>query len=339
MIPLFKLAEKALGVLPGVYKYFTSFWNFLDIVMIGSIYISSIYHLYSLQENNKARCFLAIANILVWCKFMYFARSNAKLGPLIAMIVQICSDIGPFLTVLTTILFGYALSFWILTYGNFEGQTFDTIGGTLLNSYVFMLGGFDPTQFAGSPVEGFAVFLSVIFMLIVSIILLNLLIAIMGNSYGIVQEHTKQQYRWEQAASIVDCIDLLILTPSDERKAEMDPAQIQFVTRDSTFAKGGSEYVDIDGLEDETDAVVTDHQLELKLNHLQNKLVKHETVKFAGVNDKIATLNTLIEQKINAVSSRMDSLDSKMDNIIKLLTQKNADAIASPAKKGGLFSK
>ncbi|KAJ1431447.1 hypothetical protein B484DRAFT_302683, partial [Ochromonadaceae sp. CCMP2298] len=113
-------------------------------------------------------------------------------------------DIRSFLLVLCLVLFGYAFSFWILTHDRHTSNSFSTIGGTLINSFSFMLGGFDSEAFADTPVESFAILLSVLFMVFVSIILLNLLIAIMGNTYAIVQERSKQQYRWEQASSIVD---------------------------------------------------------------------------------------------------------------------------------------
>ena len=62
------------------------------------------------------------------------------------MIVQITHDMKPFLVVLGIILFGYAFSFWIMTYGS-EGHGFSSITGALINSYSFMLGGFDPEAF------------------------------------------------------------------------------------------------------------------------------------------------------------------------------------------------
>jgi hypothetical protein len=57
---------------------------------------------------------------------------------------------------------------------------FSSYGTSLLYSYVFMLGGFDPSLFSSIYLEPFAVFLSTIFMLIVSILLLNLLIALVS---------------------------------------------------------------------------------------------------------------------------------------------------------------
>jgi len=317
VLSYFDIVELWHREIPGIIEYFSDFWNQIDITMIICIYISSVSHIVSYEEHDVARCVLAVANILVWSKIMYFARSHSQGGPLIAMIVQIASDMKPFLMVLATILFGYAFSFWIMTYGTAD-NAFNTIDGTLINSFSFMLGGFDPGAFAGIEVEGFAQFLSVIFMLIVSLLLLNLLIAIMGNSYGIVQERTKQQYRWEQASSIVDQLNLVLFPPSDSENLRMNPIMIHFVARDSTFAKGSDDYCDIDGTDaaENEDPVVTQKEFSGQLSNLENRVLKHENSKFNEVNDKIATL------------------ESKIDSLVGLMKDMSAVGAADGADRG-----
>jgi hypothetical protein len=287
---------------PGMIDYLSDAWNQIDLVMIFSVYIASFSHLFSLEENHVARCFLALANILVWFKMMYFARSNADAGPLIAMIVQITKDIKPFLVVLCTILFGYAFSFWIMTYNVNADNSFATIGGTLINSFSFMLGGFDPEAFVDTPVESFTLALAVAFMLIVSIVLLNLLIAIMGNSYSTVQERTKQQYRWEQAASIVDQMQLQF----KNSRPSNNPAQVHFVTQDSTFARGSADYVDIDGTEEEENAAkaVTDEELAAKMEKFEGRIRKHVDSSFNDLNDKLSGLESKIDAFLNELQSK-----------------------------------
>jgi ABC-type dipeptide/oligopeptide/nickel transport system permease component len=65
---------------------------------------------------------------------------------------------------------------------------FAGVTGSLLITYVFMLGGFDPAAFDGLPAEEYSVLLAVLFTVLVTILLLNLLIALMGSIFDEVQE-------------------------------------------------------------------------------------------------------------------------------------------------------
>ena len=93
--------------------------------------------------------------------------------------------------VMSLVVLGFSQAFWLLSMEN-EHVTdkgdilnpFATIKGSLIGSFTFMLGGYDASYFNGLKLESFAVFLSTMFMLIVSILLLNLLIALMGDSYS-----------------------------------------------------------------------------------------------------------------------------------------------------------
>ena len=67
-----------------------------------------------------------------------------------------------------------------------------------------MLGGYDPSAFIGTRLYKFALGLSCLYMIIVSILLLNLLIALMGDSYSSVRGKGLAQWRLEQAQIITE---------------------------------------------------------------------------------------------------------------------------------------
>jgi hypothetical protein len=81
---------------------------------------------------------------------------------------------------------------------------FSNVDGALLNSFSFMLGNFDTSAFDGLSLQSYGIFLSVIYMLIVSLLLLNLLIALMGDSYSSVSAKGLAQWRLEQAQLIIE---------------------------------------------------------------------------------------------------------------------------------------
>lgn len=76
-------------------------------------------------------------------------------------------------------LLGFTLAFWILTNED-EAVVFHGVDQSLLYSFSFMLGGYEPAAFDDATLEGFVTTLSVLYMPIVAIILLlNLLTALM----------------------------------------------------------------------------------------------------------------------------------------------------------------
>ena len=107
------------------------------------------------------------------------------------------------IVVVVIVLCGFSQAFWIVSQDD-SSLPFGSIGGSLLNSFVFMLGGFDPTAFNGLSLAPFAIAMSCLYMLIVSILLLNLLIALMGDSYGSVREKGLAQWKLEQAQIITE---------------------------------------------------------------------------------------------------------------------------------------
>ena len=96
------------------------------------------------------------------------------------------------------------MAFWIISYPN-TSLTFGTIEMAFYNTYLYMLGQNIEADFAGdtaSPRLG--VLLLVMFMFFMMILMLNLLIALMGNSYSKVQEKGLAEWRLGQASMILE---------------------------------------------------------------------------------------------------------------------------------------
>ena len=105
--------------------------------------------------------------------------------------------------IIALVIIGFSQAFWLLSEVDSD-LPFSSIQDSFLNSYSFMLGGYDPTAFDGAPLQAWATFLSVVFMLVMNLLLLNLLIALMGNSYTVVQEKGNAQWRLEQTQVVLD---------------------------------------------------------------------------------------------------------------------------------------
>ena len=158
--------------------------------------------------------------ILVMFKFLELLRALPAFGAFIGLIFKIIADLVPFLVVLGSLMLGFSFSFyallgprWDLTskfvadglnatkddeigydvfpYGDDERdlpRPFWDTRMALLTSYQMMLGDFDMDIFARNKGDFYAmniaIVLFVVFSLLVFIVLLNVLIAIVSDTYA-----------------------------------------------------------------------------------------------------------------------------------------------------------
>lgn len=122
----------------------------------------------------------------------------------VAMILRISYDIRYFLVVLFAVIAGFAQAFWLLS--NFdESLLFGTVKGSLYSIFFFMLGqGLDLDSLTDTIIPSFAQFLLVVFLVLVMLLMLNLLIALMGDSYSEMRALGLAAWRKEQASIACD---------------------------------------------------------------------------------------------------------------------------------------
>ena len=161
------------------------------------------------QSQYALSCLVAITTIMLWWKLLYYGKCFPSTAPLVIMVFQIIKDIASFLLLLVAILAGFGLAFFVLfrqdtsccmnpNCEHYNGDchdlmaSFGSFGHALVTMFGMMLGGFDLDVFYGSPLAGLAVTLFVLYQMTMMVVLLNLLIAIMGD-------------RWEDVHVIGQC--------------------------------------------------------------------------------------------------------------------------------------
>eukprot|EP00743_Colponemidia_sp_Colp-15_P010901 GILK01012079.1.p1 GENE.GILK01012079.1~~GILK01012079.1.p1 ORF type:complete len:488 (+),score=86.91 GILK01012079.1:145-1464(+) len=184
----------------GLKQYFSSAWNFLGISSESLIMILVPLRLIGSDTQWPVA---SLATQLLWFRSLYFARGFRKTGPLLRMVFRIVDDIIFFMILLFIVLTGYAISMRLL----FRTQTdpeegYETFWMSLLSSYRMFLSNFDIEVLWGASSQGLALFLFVCFSLL-QVIFVNLLIAIMWDSYKRVQKRAETEFRYEQARIIV----------------------------------------------------------------------------------------------------------------------------------------
>ncbi len=185
-------------------------WNMVDMIVIITGIVGLSLRLAFAQDTPTGRVFLSITSILMWFKLLYFMRPFSSSGPLVAMIIQIAFSIRFFLIALFCVLAGFTQGFWLLSNMD-EYSEFGTIRSSLWSSFMTMLGAMLPEFEANHNASpAFARFLLVIFMMVMIILMLNILIALMGDTFSRVRDSGLALWRKEQAAI---CIEEMFSAP------------------------------------------------------------------------------------------------------------------------------
>mmetsp|Transcript_26581 Transcript_26581/g.71263 ORF Transcript_26581/g.71263 Transcript_26581/m.71263 type:complete len:496 (+) Transcript_26581:1895-3382(+) len=227
----------------GVLTYFSSLWNYIDLASFGLQIVGDICWLsHAAWDDEKlwrttTRSLLAFSVLLMTIKTMYFARGFSQWGPLVRMFFQIIFDLQAFLMILLVVFFGFAAAFAIMNIeademlddeaGGYNDARGGGNGAELPRSFIviqtLMHYGFavvDSGLYGGTELgetfysDAFNRILgqggwqnTVLYealMVIVQIVLLNLLIAIMGQSHDDVQEVAEYEAVMERARIIME---------------------------------------------------------------------------------------------------------------------------------------
>ncbi|GMI30895.1 hypothetical protein TeGR_g10828 [Tetraparma gracilis] len=189
--------------------YFSSFWNFVDLAS-ASLAIATVASSLASGPGETFNHLASVTAFFMWLKLLGLIKAlNKQVATFVLMLSNILADIRAFLFVmlLVIIMFGHAL-FMVLgtndtsdattggiTISDWEDKTdltelegalegnwetkFDTIAATGVTLYSMLLGDYDPDQFPTT----YAYAISVVFMFIIVIVMLNVLIAIVSDSY------------------------------------------------------------------------------------------------------------------------------------------------------------
>eukprot|EP00055_Hartaetosiga_balthica_P010180 m.42663 g.42663 ORF g.42663 m.42663 type:complete len:1323 (-) comp7069_c0_seq2:2542-6510(-) len=172
--------------------YLTSIWNWLDVIRIGLTVATLV--TFGLRDHDTTRVLCSLGAYIYWFGTLFYLQAYASTGPLVRMILEIIYDMKYFLLVLSIGVLAFANVFYLLT-PDTTMDGYDDVADVLLTSFVaLILVDAGVVQFdAGA----FTVLLKLIFvvtMVLVPIVLLNLLIALMSDSYERIQDRATIEF-------------------------------------------------------------------------------------------------------------------------------------------------
>eukprot|EP01066_Platyproteum_vivax_P014861 Platyproteum_vivax@DN6634_c0_g1_i1.p1 len=182
-------------------------WNYFDLVLVGSIFGMMII-IYN--ERHPVWTYTSVASLLVWVRLLYYGLGFEVTGLFVRTLFQITLEISSFLLMLLILILGFAQA-WFVLFGRGsllshlddpEGSGFTSFPMAVLTVYRMMVGENPDVNVVTVNIYSLAYFL--IFSMLVPVILINMLIAKMNDSYAARTAQAEGEFRLAQAKRITE---------------------------------------------------------------------------------------------------------------------------------------
>lgn len=149
------------------------------------------------------RIVVSLASLLSWTFLLYYARGFRKIGFYVVVIREmILEDLIRFLLIFIVFLGGFSVAF-ISLFRETNDEHFTAFPQTLFALFKMMLFDFSVLKLDDAVSSGLATALFVFYVVITGVLLLNLLIAMMNNTYSRIIAQSKAQWELERASLIM----------------------------------------------------------------------------------------------------------------------------------------
>lgn len=167
--------------------------NTISICFTGLILVYAIFDALDVGIRNNV---LSLAAVVGWSYLLFFLLGFRKTGPFVVMVYKmLIGDVTRFLFIFLVFLGGFSHAFFVLL----DQKGVSGFQEVVKTCFMAMLGQFELEKYEHSSL---GVTLLVCYVIVVTILLLNLLIAMMGNTYGNINDEADDQWFLERARLI-----------------------------------------------------------------------------------------------------------------------------------------
>jgi len=179
----------------GVVKFFSSPWHLADLIIVVAFVLWVVCRSHRGIENAVAYRVLSVTSICMLFRVLQFTSTNRQHGIFVIVLLSMLRDVVNFMYIFCLVVWGFAIIF----YGIFrEMEVFSTFSSTLTTLFGCSLGKFHYGWFQEHP-SGLGETLLTVYLIISTVILLNLLIAILTQTYEELTSQKAQQWALSNA--------------------------------------------------------------------------------------------------------------------------------------------
>ena len=167
--------------------YFGSFWNLIDVASLSINIVTIVTDLAGINDEHHTPI-LAIATLLMWTKLCYFGRIFLDTAWMVRMIFSVTSDMGYFLLVFSLMVLAFANSNFILARNGSPRFTGENFWFSIIDSYRTGIGDFRTDDYESNRDDVLVWIIWLMNTFLIFIVLLNMLIAIISDTFERVHE-------------------------------------------------------------------------------------------------------------------------------------------------------
>jgi hypothetical protein len=181
-------------------------YNIMELLCLICLFIWLIdkqqYVQISYYHRIHSRIALSLSIIPLSLRMLQYLSTYKSFGILISIIIQTVNDVQLFIAVYLVYIFGFAIFFHSL-FGT-KNDSLHTPSSTALYLFRSTLGDQDFTIFEDDPIyEYIGIFVYVIFLIFTTVVLLNLLIAKINNTFTSMDENATEYFSFEMVRNVM----------------------------------------------------------------------------------------------------------------------------------------
>ncbi|KAG2434853.1 hypothetical protein HXX76_007738 [Chlamydomonas incerta] len=185
-------------------------WNGIEMSSCLGILLAFGLQLGSFEGGS--RFMMSLTTILLGLRLLKVASGPEHTGVFVQALLRIVANLRFFILILVVLVLTFSFAFWQImsidlapSEDHRDGKDFDTLGNAIVQAYALGVIG----QMNGSIGEDFAwrpwvQVLALTYTFLVTVILLNLLVAVMSDTYSVVKEHARSEWLLLRAKLILE---------------------------------------------------------------------------------------------------------------------------------------
>lgn len=192
--------------LNGLYDYITDLWNYLDLALLSSLAL----YLATFSFNEKAPFteyqskLLGVTNVISWFRGMNHLKAFESARIFIYLVVAIIADLKAFVLIVFCAIIQFSTTAFILLKPNNTEDSESKFFDSLWNTFQLTIG-----EYSLDDLDTFGKLLFVVEAFFMNIILLNLIIALMSDTYENVMTNIQELDGRQLNELIIECENYL----------------------------------------------------------------------------------------------------------------------------------
>ncbi|XP_071807122.1 uncharacterized protein [Asterias amurensis] len=192
--------------------YFSEFWNYFDwivyclLLIFNGMFIASQFIPDGMSHDRLVgftRRFMAISIILIWLRFMKTARAFKSIGPFIVMLGHILGDVVKFGFLYLEFYIPYACAFWMIFGNNDTIPSMQTVDSLLFSLFrITLVDDYEYDEMHKCDTVMAYILVST-FLFLSALLCINLLIALLSDTFQRVYDNANSNAAMQQASIIL----------------------------------------------------------------------------------------------------------------------------------------